>query len=206
MKSETLRIGLMLLVGSGLVLSAGCVKKSEYNAVVAERDTLARTVQEQQVALTALESDYARLNDIFADEIANHELELKQLVDGIEVAIPSDIMYESGSATATAGSEGLEYAKQLAAFLADTDYFVSVIGHTDNQQPSRELAKRFPSNWELAGARAASATRFLVSQGVDPTRIVASSRGEFNPVESNDTPEGRAKNRRIQIILRSLPE
>jgi chemotaxis protein MotB len=113
---------------------------------------------------------------------------------------------ESGSATATVGSEGLEYAKELADFLKETDYFVSVIGHTDNQEPSRALAKRYPSNWELAGARAASAVRYFVSQGVAPKRIVASSRGQFDPVASNATPEGRAKNRRIQIILRSLPK
>jgi chemotaxis protein MotB len=113
---------------------------------------------------------------------------------------------ESGSATATVGSEGLEYAKELADFLKETDFFVSVIGHTDNQEPSRALAKRYPSNWELAGARAASAVRYFVSQGVAPKRIVASSRGQFDPVASNATPEGRAKNRRIQIILRSLPK
>lgn len=57
-------------------------------------------------------------------------------------------MYESGSATATVGSEGLEYAKRLAAFLAETDYFVSVVGHTDSQQPSRALGKKYPTNSE----------------------------------------------------------
>ncbi len=206
MKRETLRLATLLLSTAGLLMTSGCVKKDEYNAVVAERDALAQTVKQQQAELSALEADYARLSEIFAEEIENQELQLQQLVDGIEVAIPSDVMYGSGSATATVGSEGLEYAAELAKFLKDTDYFVSVIGHTDNQQPSKALAKRYPSNWELAGARAASAARYFVSQGVDPNRIVASSRGEFDPIASNDTPEGRAKNRRIQIILRSLPK
>jgi len=212
MKRSSLRIAAALVFCCGLFLSTGCVKKSEYdalqadyNAALAKQDKLAQVVTKQDAELAALKSDFDRLAEIFADEIANHQLELEQLADGIEVAIPSDVMYESGSATATVGSEGLEYAKRLAAFLAETDYFVSVVGHTDSQQPSRALAKKYPTNWELAGARAASAVKYLVSQGVDPTHLVASSRGEFAPVASNDTPEGRAQNRRIEIILRDLP-
>ena len=111
----------------------------------------------------------------------------------------------AGAATPTVGSDGLEYAQRLAKFLADTNYLVSVVGHTDNQKMSRALAKKYPSNWELAGARAAGVARYLVDNGVDPAQVVASSRGEYDPVASNDTPEGRAQNRRIQIILRSLP-
>lgn len=212
MKSLGLRIGAALVFCCGLVLSTGCVKKSEYDALMAEynaaigkQDKLTKVVTEQDAELSALKSDYNKLAEIFAEEIENQELELELLVDGIDVAIPSDVMYASGSATATVGSDGLEFAKRLAKFLADTDYFVSVVGHTDSQQPSPALAKKYPTNWELAAARAANATRYLVSQGVDPTSVVASSRGEFAPVASNDTAEGRAQNRRIQIILRDLP-
>jgi chemotaxis protein MotB len=206
MKYDSLRNLGLLLMGSALLVTSGCVKKDEYNAVVAERDELMRIVEEQNAVLNELEGDFDRLAEIFAEEIANQQIALEQLVDGIEVEIPSDVMYESGSATATVGSEGLEYAAELAEFLKGTDYFVSVIGHTDNQKVSRNLAKRYPSNWELAGARAASAVRYFVAQGVDPTRMVASSRGHFDPVASNDTPEGRAENRRIEIVLRSLPK
>ena len=219
MKSSSLRIGAALVFCCGLVLSTGCVKvkggrfgtseyealQAEYNAALAKQDKLTQVVAEQDTELTDLKSDFNQLAEIFADEIANQELQLEQLVDGIEVAIPSDVMYASGSATATVGSDGLEYAARLAEFLAEEDYAVSVVGHTDSQQPSPALAKKYPSNWELAGARAASAVTYLVSQGVDPTSVVASSRGEFAPVASNDTPEGRAQNRRIQIILRDLP-
>lgn len=206
MKYDSLRNLGLLLLGSALLVTSGCVKKDEYNAVVAERDELMRIVEEQNAVLNELEGDFDRLAEIFAEEIANQQIALEQLVDGIEVEIPSDVMYESGSATATVGSEGLEYAAELAEFLKGTDYFVSVIGHTDNQKISRKLAQRYPSNWELAGARAASAVRYFVAQGVEPTRMVASSRGHFDPVASNDTPEGRAENRRIEIVLRSLPK
>lgn len=213
MKHSNLRIGALLLFSCAIVLSTGCVKKSEYNALMAkynaalaDQDELVEVVMEQDAEISALKSDYNQLAEIFVEELENQEIQLELLVDGIEVAIPSDVMYESGSATATVGSAGLEYAKRLAEFLAETDYFVSVVGHTDSRQPSRALAKKYPTNWELAGARAASAVTFLVSQGVDPTNVVASSRGEFAPVASNDTREGRAQNRRIEIVLRSLPE
>lgn len=213
MKSSRLGVAALLLGSCLLVLAGGCVKKSQYKSVVAERDALlaerdqlAEVVVEQDQQLSALEADYNKLTVIFEEEIANKELQLQQLADGIEVAIPSDVMYESGSATATVGSDGIEYARRLSEFLKENDYFISVVGHTDNQKPTRALAKKYPTNWDLAGARAASAVNYFVSQGVDPTRMVASSRGEFDPIASNDTAEGRAQNRRIQIILRSLPK
>jgi chemotaxis protein MotB len=208
LKISNLSIVALCLVSFAVALSAGCVSKGKYNSAMAERDALAQerdslaaVAAEQGAELDALQADYDRLAVIFADEITNKELQLRRLANGIEVAIPSDLMYESGSATATIGSEGIEHAMTLADFLRGTDYFISVVGHTDSQQPSPAL-----TNWELAGARAAGAVKFFVSQGIEPTRLVAVSKGEFEPVASNDTAEGRAENRRIQIILRSLPE
>ena len=212
MKRSSSRFAAVLTLCSGLVLSTGCVKKSEYEALqaqyneaIAKEAKLTETVEKQAEEINALESDFDALADIFAEEIENQELQLEQLVDGIELEIPSDVMYKSGAATPTVGSDGLEYAQRLAKFLADTNYLVSVVGHTDNQKMSRALAKKYPSNWELAGARAAGVARYLIDNGVDPAQVVASSRGKYDPVASNDTPEGRAQNRRIQIILRSLP-
>ncbi len=203
----------MLWLSCLLVLSTGCVKKSQYKSMVAERDALlaerdqlAEVVVEQDEQLAALEADYNRLTVIFEEQLANKELQLQRLVDGIEVAIPSDVMYESGSATPKVGSDGVEYARQLSEFLKENAYFVSIVGHTDNRKPTRALEKKYPTNWDLAGARAAGAVNYFVSQGVEPTRLVASSRAEFDPIASNDTAEGRAQNRRIQIILRSLPK
>jgi chemotaxis protein MotB len=213
LKISNLSIVALCLVSFAVALSAGCVSKGKYNSAMAERDALAQerdslaaVAAEQGAELDALQADYDRLAVIFADEITNKELQLRRLANGIEVAIPSDLMYESGSATATIGSEGIEHAMTLADFLRGTDYFISVVGHTDSQQPSPALAEKYPTNWELAGARAAGAVKFFVSQGIEPTRLVAVSKGEFEPVASNDTAEGRAENRRIQIILRSLPE
>ena len=78
------------------------------------------------------------------------------------------------------------------------------MGFTDNVPIRGNLAKRYPTNWELAGARAASVVRLLESTGIDSTKLIASSYGDNFPVASNDTEEGRAQNRRIEIRLRPL--
>jgi chemotaxis protein MotB len=227
MRYPNLRVVALLLIIPALLVSAGCVSKGKYNSLQNERDALAQqqdslskansdltqerdelavVAAEQDAELNAMQEDFNTLAAMFAMEIERNDIQVQMLVDGIEVEIPSDVMYESGSATASVGAEGLDYAKKLAGFLAETDYFISVVGHTDSQQPTAELAEKFPTNWDLAAARASNAAQFLVSQGCNPENIVAVSRGEFDPVASNDTPEGRAQNRRIQVKIRQLPE
>jgi chemotaxis protein MotB len=73
-----------------------------------------------------------------------------------------------------------------------------VEGHTDDV-PIKSAA--FPSNWELSAARAIAVVRFLQDQGVDPAKLAAAGYGEYQPIAGNDTPEGRAQNRRIEITL-----
>jgi chemotaxis protein MotB len=63
------------------------------------------------------------------------------------------------------------------------------------------LAKKFPTNWELSAARATNVARYLQEQGIDPAHLSTAAYGEYKPVAGNDTTEGRAKNRRIEIIL-----
>ena len=74
-------------------------------------------------------------------------------------------------------------------------------GHTDSLAIYGALKARYPTNWELAGARAAGVVRVLEEAGTDPTRLSAVSMGQYQPIASNDTPEGRAENRRIEIRL-----
>ena len=89
----------------------------------------------------------------------------------------------------------------LSLLRAGFDVFlVDFEGHTDDR-PIRTSA--FPSNWELSAARAASVVRFFLDQNdaLDPTRYSAVGRGEFHPLAANDTPEGRARNRRVEILF-----
>ena len=78
---------------------------------------------------------------------------------------------------------------------------IMVEGHTDNVPIH---SQRFPTNWELAGGRATRVVRILEERGVPPERLVAISRGETTPRASNATPEGRARNRRIEITLQPV--
>jgi chemotaxis protein MotB len=190
--------GVRLCLPASLLLLVACVSKGKYDVAVQQRDSLAVEV----AALTAANDS---LNVLFKEEIAANQLEVQQLVDGVEVDIPADLMYPSGSAGADVGPEGREFATKFARYLKGTDFHISVVGHTDNQQPTGALAQRYPTNWELAAARAANAVKFLASQGVDPRRMIAVSKGEFDPVATNATTEGRAQNRRIQVVLRQLP-
>jgi chemotaxis protein MotB len=82
---------------------------------------------------------------------------------------------------------------------------VEVQGHTDDLPIRGRLAERFPSNWELGGARAARVVRLLGEHGVAPTRMRAVSFADTQPIASNETPEGRARNRRIEIRLLPVP-
>ena len=78
---------------------------------------------------------------------------------------------------------------------------IVVEGFTDNVPIGPELKSRFPSNWELSTARATGVVRYLVAQGVNPNTISAQGFGDSQPVAPNDTPQGRAKNRRVEIMI-----
>ena len=93
---------------------------------------------------------------------------------------------------------------RVAGQLKDVPYQIIVSGHTDNVAIGPNLAKRFPTNWELAGARSARVVRLFEESEIDGVRLLAVSRGETMPVASNDTPEGQKKNRRIEIRLRPV--
>ena len=202
------------------ILVAGALSScsSELDDVTAERDELrvqlegmkktvdqqAVQVDQQAAQLEAREKELSRLGTVFATQVAADQLRIQMIVNGVELVIPSDLLWESGEASVTITDEGKKYAMEVANALAETDLFISVVGHTDNLRTTGALADKYPTNWELASARATNAVKFLVANGVDSSRVAAVSRGQYDPVASNDTPEGRAANRRIQIILRNI--
>lgn len=122
-----------------------------------------------------------------------------QFVDGkMVVSLGSDVLFPSGSAKLSAA--GLEALKEVTAQLKSIPgKRYQVEGHTDNL---RIATATFPSNWELASSRAINVTRFMIEAGgMPPERVSAASFGDTSPREKNDTPEGRAANRRIAIVI-----
>jgi chemotaxis protein MotB len=116
----------------------------------------------------------------------------------VYVALEEKLLFKSGSDIVD--PKGAEALKALSVVLNETsDINVLIEGHTDNVPIKTKL---FKDNWDLSTARATSILRILIkNDGFDQNRITASGRGEFHPVKTNDTAEGRASNRRTEIIL-----
>jgi chemotaxis protein MotB len=149
-----------------------------------------------------IQSTYQGLVDDLETELSRGSIEIEQLRSGLRLAVSDEILFASGSAEL--GADGNEVLATIAEHLAGIDYAIEVVGHSDDRQIRGSLVKRFPSNWELAGARAAAVVRLFLAQGIEGSRLQASSRAEYEPLAPNDDVEGRARNRRIEIRLRPL--
>lgn len=145
---------------------------------------------------------YDQLVGELKGELEANQVKVKEMKDGINVNLSEEILFPSGSAQLN--EKGQEVITRVSKKLAGKEYQIIVVGFTDNIPIRGSLAKRYPTNWELAGARAASVVRLLEKTGIDSQKLVATSYGENFPVASNDTEEGRAQNRRIEIRLRPV--
>ncbi|MBN1380104.1 MAG: OmpA family protein [Deltaproteobacteria bacterium] len=133
-------------------------------------------------------------------EIAQGEVTITELKGKLTMDVVDKILF--ASAEATVKKEGLAVLKRVVDILKNvTDKIIRIEGHTDNVPIASRLAKIYPTNWELSAARALNVTRYLQEQGIDPAILSATAFGKYQPVADNSTPEGRAKNRRITIIL-----
>jgi chemotaxis protein MotB len=108
------------------------------------------------------------------------------------------ILFDSGKADIKTDND--ETLDKLGNILGSLDNYIRVEGHTDNIPIHTSV---YPSNWELSSARAASVVRLFIDEGISPEKVVAVGYGEYKPVADNSTAEGRAKNRRIDIIVLS---
>ena len=118
----------------------------------------------------------------------------------VVLQLHNDVLFDTGeSEVKPAGKTALaEIAATLRGVGAKR---FQVAGHTDNQPITTEKKKLFPTNWELSTARAIAVVKLLTSEGVDPTTLSAAGYGPYDPVSPNGTPDGQAKNRRIEITL-----
>lgn len=99
---------------------------------------------------------------------------------------------------ATVGSEAEAVLRELAQTLRTEEFSIRVEGHTDSIPISNS---KYPSNWELSSARASSVLIKLTENGIAPERLSAAGYGGFQPVAENETPDGRAKNRRVDVVI-----
>jgi chemotaxis protein MotB len=118
----------------------------------------------------------------------------------VSFRISNELLFTSGQATLS--KEGVPLIKKLADVINRSKYPVSVEGHSDNVPI---LTRQFASNWDLSTSRATSVLRELMRDGVDPQRLRAVGYADTKPLESNDTPLGKAANRRVELIMRIDP-
>jgi chemotaxis protein MotB len=114
----------------------------------------------------------------------------------VSFRISSEILFDSGQADLSLG--GLVLLRRLVPVLRDSPHPVAVHGHTD---PLPIRSARFPSNWELSSARAGSVVRYLEANGIDKQRLRAVGLADTRPLADNASAEGRAQNRRVELVM-----
>ena len=171
----------------------------------AENQDLAHQVEQERVAREAriaqMKSTYDELVQKMETEIQRGEITISELQGKLTVNMVERILFDSGKADIKpAGLEVLKRVGDILKEVADKD--IRVEGHTDNVPISPRLQQTFPSNWELSTTRATNVVHFLQDRvGIAGERLSACGFSQYSPVAANDTPEGRAQNRRIQIEL-----
>ena len=162
-------------------------------------DVTTAEMLEKRAEVNRLRDTYRGLLADLESEVAAGQIEIEQLREGVRVNVSDDILFASGSARLD--RIGAEVLAKVAQNLRKGDFRIEVQGHTDNIAIRGSLAKRYPTNWELASARASRVVRLFQEAGVQGERMNAVSYAEFAPVAPNDTEENRWLNRRIEIRL-----
>ena len=165
-----------------------------------ELNQRSQQITELQTLIDAKEAQMQQLKQSISNALHNFEgkgLTVVHKNGKIYVSMENKLLFNSGSWAV--GTEGKKAVEQLAGVLSEnTDIQVLIEGHTDNDPYTGETLL---DNWDLSVKRATAIVRILKGKGVNPTQITAAGRGEFVPVDTNKTTVGKAKNRRIEIIL-----
>jgi chemotaxis protein MotB len=175
--------------------------EAEKADLLALRNELSVQVQAKEDELAKLQGTYQDLETRMKEEIEKGDVTLSQAGGRIKVDLVDRILFDVGDASVT--ERGAEVLSRVGAVLAAVeDKKIQVSGHTDDLPISERLADRFPTNWELAAARASNVVRFLEEKANVPgRRLVAAAYGPWEPISSNKSASGRARNRRIEIVL-----
>jgi chemotaxis protein MotB len=149
--------------------------------------------QEREKLLSDLQTKFKRMIDL-------GHLKVIKRHGRVVLQLRNDVLFDTGEADVK--PDGAKALAEVAGTLRTVGAKrFQVAGHTDTQPITTDKKKEFPTNWELSSARAIAVVKLLTAQGVDPTTLSAAGYGPYDPVASNATPDGMAKNRRIEITL-----
>src|SRR5271167_2110239 len=163
-----------------MLLLAGCVSQQKYDA---------------------LQSRYDQLNQTMSSEIGAKEMHIERLQNAIKVTVNDQLLFPSGDWQMPAGAQQT-IAKMVPILAPMQQTRIVVSGYTDNVPIGPGLKRRgITSNLVLSQKRADNVTQFMIAQGVNPALVSAQGLGDADPVASNDTSEGQAQNRRVELTL-----
>lgn len=168
-------------------------------------DNTLRTLRGEKASAEAsideLRSTYESLISDLKERIENQEVTIERFEQEISVTFVDRILFEFGKAAVSPeGEEVLRHVGQILKGVENRK--IRVVGHTDDRPIHTDYRDKFPSNWELSSARASAVIHYFQEElGIDPTRLEAVGRSFYDPVATNQTPEGRGRNRRVEIIL-----
>lgn len=180
---------------------------SEKSAIEGQRAELLKQVDVLETQKTRLvsasresQAQYDALVGNLSEQVQKGQLQIRRYKDMLTVDVAEQLFFDSGRAALKEG--GKKVLREVAAALKGyEEKAIRVVGHTDDVPIAKAARNMFPSNWELSAARATTVVRFLQEAGIEPGRLIATGRAQYDPVASNDSAEGRQKNRRIEITL-----
>ena len=175
--------------------------EAEKTELAAAKEELSKDVQAKTGELAQLKGTFDGLQDKMKEEIAKGDIRLSQSGGKLRVDLVDKILFDSGEAVISKRGEGV--LSRLGGVLAAMDdKQIQVSGHTDSNPISEKLASQFPTNWELSVTRAVNVVRFLEEKASVPAKnLIATGYGQYHPIASNKSAAGRARNRRIEILL-----
>jgi chemotaxis protein MotB len=175
--------------------------EAERVALANAKEELSKNVASKDEELSKLKGTYDQLQTQLKGELKSGDVRLTEAGGKLRVDLVDKVLFNSGEAQVSKRGEGV--LMKLGTILAAIqDKQIQVSGHTDNTPVGEKKLAQFPTNWELSVARATNVVRFLQDKAQVPgERLLASGYGEFHPVASNKSSSGRARNRRIEILL-----
>jgi type VI secretion system protein ImpK len=186
-----------LLIAVFIVLKFSLADRSDAIAALLDRANAPQAKVERKAPLAPPEPVVPRLSKLLSDEIAAGKLEVAETAVESRVTIRSDGLFRPGSASVEDAYAPI--LRRVAEAVNSVGGAVVVEGYTDNR-PIRTI--RFPSNFELSQERAASVVRMLAPVLTDPSRVRAVGQSDSRPLAPNDSEDGRARNRRVEVVVR----
>ena len=166
---------------------------------VQQRTLKQQQALEEQAHMTEVASN---LLDVMAPLVKEGKVRVTQSRRGVSIEINANVLFAAGQADLE--PQSLTVLRAVAQHLSKEPFNLEITGHTDNVPISNSA---FASNWELSAVRATSVVRLLAENGIAPARLFAIGREASQPIASNDTAEGRARNRRVELmILSGMPD